>query len=220
MALSAAAAFGQAGHWEANLQIPDRVIGLAVDIDKNAKGEWIGSFAIPAQNMSGLALSEFKIAGQSVKFKVADIPNSPSFDLKLTSETKMTGMLNTPQADLPVEFEKKGDAKVVQPVTSKAVSKALEGDWAGAIETPNGTLNLIIHFKNNADQTVTATMDSPDQGAKDLKLTEVSESDMAVAFKLAVVNGGYKGTLNKEGTEIAGDWSQGGTSLPLKLKKK
>jgi hypothetical protein len=36
------------------------------------------------------------------------------------------------------------------------------------------------------------------------------------------VGGSYKGTLNKEGTEIAGQWTQrfGVAQLPLNLKKK
>ena len=220
IALSAAAAFPQAGHWEANLQVPDRVIGLALDLDKNAKGEWTGSFGIPAQNISGMAVTEIKVDGTSVKFKVADIPNAPSFDLKLSGDAKLAGTLIVPQAELPVEFAKKGDAKVVTPTTSPAVSKELEGDWAGAIDTPNGTLNLLVHFKNQPDKTVVATMDSPDQSAKDLKLSDIVQKELAVEFKLKMAGGGFKGTLNKEGTEMTGEWTQGGGSVPLKLKRK
>jgi len=218
-ALSTGAAFSQAGHWEANLQIPDRVIELSIDLDKNAKGEWTGSFGIPAQKLTGIAISDIKVEGASVKFKVADLPNPPSFDLKLEGD-KLKGNLISPQAELPVEFTRKGDAKVVVAATSPAVSKELEGDWSGAIETPNGNLTLVVHFKNQPDKTVKATMDSPDQGAKDLKLNDVAQKDLAVEFQLKLVGGSYKGTLNKEGTEIAGDWTQGGNSIPLKLKKK
>lgn len=220
IALSAGTAFPQAGHWEANLQIPDRVLGLALDLDKNAKGEWTGSFGIPAQNISGLAVSEIKVDGASVKFKVADIPNSPSFDLKVSGDSKLSGTLITPQAELPIEFAKKGDAKVEVPATNPAVSKELEGDWAGALETPNGTLTLIVHFKNQPDKTVRATMDSIEQGAKDLKLNDVVQKELSVEFKLRLTNGAYKGALNKEGTELTGEWSQGGGTLPLKFKKK
>ena len=135
IALSTVAAFAQAGHWEANLQVPDRTIALAVDIDKNANGEWIASFGVPAQNITGVAVSDIKVDGASVKFKVADIPNAPSFDLKLSGDSKLAGTVITPQAELPIEFAKKGEAKVVLPTTSPAVSKELEGDWSGAIET-------------------------------------------------------------------------------------
>lgn len=220
IALLAGAAFPQAGHWEANLQVPDLVIGLAVDLDKNAKGEWTGSFGVPAQKIAGLAVVDLKVEGPSVKFKVAGLPGAPSFELKLSGESKLAGTLISPQGELPVEFEKKGDAKVELPVMSPAVSKELEGDWMGSIDAPNGTLNLIVHFKNQPDKTVLATMDSPDQGAKDLPLSDIVQKELDVEFKLRMANAGYKGKLNKEGTGMTGEWSQGGGTLPLKLKKK
>jgi hypothetical protein len=52
-----------------------------------------------------------------------------------------------------------------------------------------------------------------------LPLADVVQKGSAVEFQLPLVNGGYKGTLNKEATQMAGDWSQGGASLPLILKK-
>jgi hypothetical protein len=63
-------------------------------------------------------------------------------------------------------------------------------------------------------------MDSLDQGAKDLKLQGIVQKDLTVEFQLKVAGASYKGTLNKEGTEMTGEWFQGGGSAPLKLKKK
>jgi hypothetical protein len=62
-------------------------------------------------------------------------------------------------------------------------------------------------------------MDSLDQNSLDLPLTDVVQKASAVEFQLRLVNGGFKGTLNKEATQIAGEWSQGSSSLPLTLKK-
>jgi hypothetical protein len=43
-----------------------------------------------------------------------------------------------------------------------------------------------------------------------------------VEFQVLAVGGTYKGTLNKEGTEIAGEWTQrlAAAPLTLNLKKK
>jgi hypothetical protein len=43
-----------------------------------------------------------------------------------------------------------------------------------------------------------------------------------VEFTVQAVGGSYKGTLNKEGTEITGQWAQrqGAAPLTLDLKKK
>ena len=64
-----------------------------------------------------------------------------------------------------------------------------------------------------------ATLDSLDQNSTDLPLTDVVQNGSAVEFQLKLVNGGFKGTLNKEATQLAGEWTQGGSSLPLTLKK-
>jgi hypothetical protein len=50
-------------------------------------------------------------------------------------------------------------------------------------------------------------------------LTEIGQKGLAVEFQLRLVNGGFKGTLNKEATQLAGEWTQSGNSLPLTLKK-
>jgi hypothetical protein len=41
-----------------------------------------------------------------------------------------------------------------------------------------------------------------------------------VEFAVQAVGGSYKGTLNKEGTEIAGEWTQRQAAAPLTLNLK
>jgi hypothetical protein len=110
---------------------------------------------------------------------------------------------------------------IAQP--SPAVSKELEGDWEGALSLPNGqTRPIVFHFKNQPDQTVDATIESPTQGAKGLLLKGVTQKGAVVEFAVQLAGGSYKGTLNKEGTEIAGEWTQrpGAAPLTLNVKKK
>jgi hypothetical protein len=103
------------------------------------------------------------------------------------------------------------------------VSKELEGDWEGAISLPNGQSRpVIVHFKNQPDQTVEATIESPTQGVQGFPLKEVVQKGVVLEFAVQAVGGSYRGTLNKEGTEIAGQWTQrsGAAPLTLNLKKK
>ena len=101
------------------------------------------------------------------------------------------------------------------------MSKELEGDWEGAISLPNGQSRpVVIHFKNQPDQTVEATIDSPSQGAQGLPLKGVAQKGAVVEFAVQAVGGSYKGTLNKEGTEMAGEWTQGQGAAPLTLNLK
>ncbi len=109
--------------------------------------------------------------------------------------------------------------KVESPKTSPAVSAELEGDWEGAIDTMRGSIRAVVHFKNQPDKTVKATFDSPDQGAMGLLLTDVVQKGSSVEFQLRMAKGAYKGELNKEATQITGQWIQGPAPVPLNFKK-
>jgi hypothetical protein len=215
-----AAAFAQtgpAGHWEGTVQLPDRELQMMFDIAKDAKGAWIGSFSQPGQGVRNLPLNDLKVEEKSVKFRLAGGANSPSIDCTSQATDAMKCTLTGPGGSVDATMKRTGEAKVELPASSPAVSAALEGNWEGALDTPNGTLRLVVHFVNQPDKTVKATVDSPDQGAMGLPLSEVVEKGSAVEFQLRIAGGGFKGTL-KEG-QLVGDWSQGGGSLPLTLKK-
>jgi pimeloyl-ACP methyl ester carboxylesterase len=62
-------------------------------------------------------------------------------------------------------------------------------------------------------------MDSPDQGAKGLKIDSITLDKATLAFQMKSISGKYEGKLSALGTEAAGTWSQAGMSLPLILKK-
>jgi hypothetical protein len=104
---------------------------------------------------------------------------------------------------------------------SPAVSKELEGDWEGTISVPNGQSRpVMIHFKNQPGQTVEGTIDSPSQGVQGIPLKGITQKGAVVEFEVLAVGGSYKGTLNKEGTEIAGEWTQRQAAAPLTLNLK
>jgi hypothetical protein len=220
--LLSAPAFGQtgpAGHWEGSVQLPDRDMQIVIDLAKDDKGVWIGTFAQTTQNVRNVPLADLKVDGKSVKFKIGSSgPNAPDVDCTLENPNSLNCTLTGAGGSVPVPLKRTGDAKVELPSASPAVSAELEGNWEGSLDTPNGVLKIVVHFKNQ-DKSVKGTLDSPDQGANDLALTDIVQKGSAVEFQLRVVSGSFKGTLNKESTQIAGEWSQGGGTLPLTLKK-
>jgi hypothetical protein len=182
----------------------------------------VASLGVPEQKITGLRATEVSVVGSEVRFAAPDLPGSPTFELTL-ADGKLKGALLVPALSLALEMQRTGDAKVEIAPPSPAVSKELEGDWEGAISLPDGQSRpVIIHFKNQADQTVEATIDSPSQGVQGLPLREVAQKGGVVEFAVQAVGGSYRGTLNKEGTEIAGEWTQrsGAAPITLKLKKK
>jgi hypothetical protein len=210
------------GHWEGAVDVPNGPTRLALDLAKNAKGVWVASLGVPEQKVTGLRVTDVSVVGSEVRFAAPDLPGSPTFELTL-ADGKLKGAVLVQALSLALEMQRTGDAKLDIAQPSPAVSKELEGDWEGSISLPNGQSRAVaIHFKNQPDQTVEATIESPSQGVRGFPLKDVAQKGAVVEFAVQAVGGSYKGTLNKEGTEMAGEWTQrsGSAPLTLNLKKK
>ena len=85
---------------------------------------------------------------------------------------------------------------------------------------PGRVARMILHFKNQPDKTVAATVDTPDTGGFGLPLNDVKQSERYVEFGLKIAHASFKGTLNPEGTELAGQFRHEENSAPLTFKKK
>jgi len=192
-------------------------IGLTLDLAKNARSEWIASMAIPSENAFGLYVKDVAVDGKSVKFLAIELMMS-TFDLTLGPDGKLAGKVTTRGGLLPVEFRRTGEAKVVLPPAIPAVSKELEGDWEGSLQTPGGQMSMAVHFKNQADKTVVATIDM--QGSTGLPINDVKQAGQKVEFALRIAHGAFQGTMNKEGTEIVGQLSHEENGMPVTLRKK
>ena len=205
---------GPDGHWEGSFTVNNRETGLSLDLAKNA---WIASMGLPSQNATGLVVMDVTVNGKSVKFVAVELQMAP-FDLTLGSDGRMKGTISSPQGSLPVEFKRTGEAKVELIPASPAVSKELEGDWEGSIQSPNGAFRLVFHFKNQPDHTVAATIDG--NNAVGMPLNNVKQTGQKVEFGMKIAGGTFQGRLNKESTELAGQLIQEANSTPLTLRKR
>ena len=120
---------------------------------------------------------------------------------------------------MPFSLKKTGPAKVTLPPKSSALTKEFEGRWEGTLEAGGRSLRLVLRLEKAADGTATGALDSIDQGANDLRLAGIVIDGPALRFALPMVGGAYEGKLNKETGELAGQWTQGGTTLPLGFKR-
>lgn len=89
----------------------------------------------------------------------------------------------------------------------------LAGEWKGSLM---GQLPLVLHLSLDAKGALTATMDSPSQGANGLTGDNVKLGDGgALSFDIPSVGGNYAGTVAAGGKTIAGTWTQAGRSIAL-----
>ncbi len=210
---------GPDGHWEGTFAVNNREVGLSLDLAKNVKSEWTASMGMPSERATGLVVMDVAVNGKSVKFIAVELQMA-KFDLTLGDDRTLKGTITTPQGPSVVEFKRTGPAKVELIPASPAVSKELEGDWEGLLQTPGRAFRMIFHFRNQTDKTVAATIDTPDSGAMGLPLNDVKQTGQKVEFGIKIAHGTFQGTLNPEGTELAGQFTHEENSLPLTLRKK
>ena len=94
----------------------------------------------------------------------------------------------------------------------------IAGDWQGTLNAGGAQLRLVLHITAGKDGAFAATLDSVDQGAMAIPVTSVKLKGSKLSLTVDAVHGTYEGTVNKEGSEIDGIWSQG-QSLELNFKR-
>src|SRR5579862_1332205 len=94
---------------------------------------------------------------------------------------------------------------------------SIEGSWQGTLEAGSAKLRLVLTFTKSSSGDYKAILESLDQGAT-IPSDKVTVTGDKVRAEFERVHGFFEGTLNKDGSELAGIWTQG-SSLPLTLKR-
>jgi uncharacterized protein len=99
-----------------------------------------------------------------------------------------------------------------------STKKNIPGSWLGKLSAGGTELRVIFNLKLVVKDSLTATLDSPDQGAKDIPCGKVTLDKQKLNIKAPGINGEYSGLVTSDST-ITGTWTQNGSTFPLNLKK-
>ena len=75
----------------------------------------------------------------------------------------------------------------------------------------------MLRFETNASGQFLGFIDSPDQGAKGVAVTDASMADGKLSIMVEQVRGDYSATL--AGKTLTGQWKQGPVDAPLTLTR-
>ncbi len=101
-----------------------------------------------------------------------------------------------------------------------AKSPSLEGAWLGSLKvSPTASLRIVFNIQAKPDGSFSGTLDSPDQGGMGITISQISVEKEQVKVEVKVIGGGFEGVLNAEGSEMAGQWKQGGAALDVVMKR-
>jgi uncharacterized protein len=105
------------------------------------------------------------------------------------------------------------------PVHTLAQPSPVQASWRGVLSPMAGVeLRLVFHIRAEDSGTLTATMDSPDQGATGIAVQQATFQDGELDLQMPQLQARYRGRLVHADT-IRGDWTQVGQSYPLVLAR-
>jgi uncharacterized protein len=102
---------------------------------------------------------------------------------------------------------------------ARPADKQLVGFWQGGLKVGAIELRLVVNVTAKPDDSLTATLDSLDQGAKGIPVDEITVKDKEVKLELKKLKASFVGKLSDDGKELAGTWSQSGSDFPLTFKR-
>ena len=96
---------------------------------------------------------------------------------------------------------------------------SIEGIWEGKLKVPGTELRIIFKISKNLDGTLTATLDSPDQGVSGIPVEEVIFKDNTLHLEVKSAGSVFEGKVSADFLIIEGEWKQSGQTLPLIVKR-
>ncbi len=93
----------------------------------------------------------------------------------------------------------------------------ITGQWNGILKIPGTPLRLVFNVTQTGSG-YSSTLDSPDQGAKGIPVSNTTFEDSLLIFEVSNLNIVYKGTW--KGDDIEGTFKQGEQTFPLNLSRK
>lgn len=195
------------GDWLGILKTPGPELRIALHISKDAGGALSVIFESIDQGGS-IAASSVTFQDSTLKFKVEQAQLSYEGKVGLDAHS-INGTLTQGQP-LPLNFAR-GTAKAAKP----AKPTDIDGTWGGLLDFGIQKLRIVFHITNTEDG-LTATADSPDQGAKGMAVT-VTRDGASLKLEMKAVSAVFEGKIATDLKSITGTFTQRANSIPLIL---
>ena len=108
-------------------------------------------------------------------------------------------------------------AVLITLASGPSAASEIVGDWSGTVNFSGVELRIVFHRTAGEDESLSATMDSPDQGAAGIPVSNVTFDGDSLVIEIAVAQGGYYGKYDQDSLFVDGEWRQAGFKLPLRL---
>jgi len=204
-----------AGDWQGTLNAGGAQLRLVLHLTKAADGSLKATLdSIDQPGGNGIPVNSVTLKNSKLSLDVAAVHGTYEGTVAADANT-ITGTW-TQAAALPLEFK-----RATAPIKTEhkpAKPSDIDGAWMGSLDTGAVKLRVVFHIVNTEDG-LTATLDSPDQGAKDIPINSVTRDGVKLKIESKIIDGVFEGTIAADLSSIDGKWTQHGNTMPLLLKR-
>jgi len=214
--LSDAAKAALRGSWVGDLDIAEANLTLAIVLrfEDNGAGEFVGFLDSPDQGANGIPITRISLEQGELELTIPQVVG------EYTATLDGDGMDGTftqlgqgrPLAMTRGEYAPRG-VEVAQEIIDQ-----IEGSWVGQVSNAaGGSVTLVFRFETNADGALLAYLDSPDQGATGIPMTELTLDDGRLSLVVPSAQASFTATVTD--AEMTGNWAQGNMSQPVTMTR-
>src|SRR5437899_2927842 len=200
------------GNWKGTLEVGKAKLRLVFKINKSAEGALTAKLDSLDQGARDMPVDSVVVKSNKLRLEVKSIQGAYEGTLDKNG-TKATGEWEQAGQKWPLTLEKteknaSDELETIAPAdlpASKLAAQKLAGLWNGTLEAGTLSLRLKVHFAQTPAGTAKGTMDSLDQGAKDIPLSGITLKEGKVRFEARGIGGVYEGTLAPDAKTLTGE---------------
>jgi hypothetical protein len=227
IAFSAPSTNDLVGNWKGALEVGQVKLRLLFKIGRTPGGILTAKLDSLDQGARDIPVETITVKDNTVRLEVTTVQGVYEGSLDKASK-KLTGTWQQGSQSLPLTLERsQGTVVASEPeklssadlAASKQAAQKLAGEWNGTLAAGPNNFRLKVQITKTAAGAATGTIESVDQGAKDIPLSAITCKEGAVHFEARGISAYYEGTLSATGAILTGQWHQSGQALPLEFKK-
>jgi len=208
------------GAWQGTLQIQQASLRGVLKIGKT-NGVYHATLDSIDQRLAGIPVSKFVYDYPMVRAELSSL--GATYEAKLDSSGRqMAGDWKQGGVTVPLTLERTDTPwQMAGPMAESdyQAGSGPQGAWQGTLQAGAMSLRLKFRIGPNADGAWRAEMDSVDQGVTALAASSASFDAPTVKVNFNQIGGSFQGDLNADQSQLAGTWTQGGQTFPLKLER-
>lgn len=212
-----------AGAWEGTLEAGEATLRIVAKLSRAPDGTYSALLDSIDQGVKDIPVTQVKVKGNSARIELA--PLNAVFEGRMSGDEKQwsgtwTQLGKSREFSLTRTDQPTGiSTPIPDSVLRSQPGSGLQGYWKGVLSVGPTQLRVAFKIMDAGAGKWVASLDSLDQGARNLPVTGVTFHKPVVELEVPGVGGFYEGKMNPAGTAIDGEWTQGGKSMPLVLAR-